>query len=128
MGFRQIRGYVRKKAFFLSYLDFPSAVRALRKRAKKSGKRAKKADFGRFPGREIGQTTLKPPFVTPPFAAIQSAVPYFIWKCFGSVGRDFHADGDVFRASFRGEEDDKSLISQITSTRPRHRQISIAWC
>ena len=46
-GFKEIRGYLRKKAFFLRFLDFPGALQALRKRAKK----AEKADFGRFPGR-----------------------------------------------------------------------------
>ena len=51
-GFKQIRGYLRKKAFFLRFLDFSGAVRALRKKAEKGRKRAKKADFGRFPGQE----------------------------------------------------------------------------
>ena len=43
-GFKEIRGYLRKKAFFLRFLGFPSSLRTLRKRAKK-------ADFGRLPGR-----------------------------------------------------------------------------
>ena len=54
-GFKQIRGYLRKKALFQRFLDFPGAVRALRKRAKtaeRGRKRPKEADFGRFPGRE----------------------------------------------------------------------------
>ena len=65
-GFKQIRVYLRKKAFFLRFLDFPGALRTLRKRAKKG-------DFGRFRqiSRKGGQTPLKPPFVTPPFAAAQ---------------------------------------------------------
>ena len=50
-GFKQIQGYLRKKAFFLRFLDFPGAVRALRKKGEKGRKRAKKTDFGRFPGR-----------------------------------------------------------------------------
>ena len=50
-GFKEIRGYLRKKAFFFRFLDFPGALRALRKRAKKGRKRAILADFGRFPGR-----------------------------------------------------------------------------
>ena len=50
-GFEEIRGYLRKKADFLHFLDFPGALRTLRKREKKGRKRAKKADFGRFPGR-----------------------------------------------------------------------------
>ena len=49
--FKEIRGYLRKKAFFLRFLDFPGALRTLRKRAKKAEKRAKNADFGRFPRR-----------------------------------------------------------------------------
>ena len=47
-GFKQIRGYPKKKAFFLRFLDFPGAVRALRKRAKKAEKGRKSpisADF-----------------------------------------------------------------------------------
>ena len=47
-GFKQIRGYLRKKALFLRFLDFPHAVRALRKRAKKAEKGQKRpisADF-----------------------------------------------------------------------------------
>ena len=65
-GFKEIRGYLRKKAFFLRFLDFPGALQALRKRAKK-------AEKGRFRpiSRKGGQTPLKPPFVTPPFAAAQ---------------------------------------------------------
>ena len=51
-GFKQIWGYLRKRAFFLRFLDFSGALRILRKRAKKAEKRAKKADFGRFPGQE----------------------------------------------------------------------------
>ena len=68
-GFKQIRGYLRKKAFFLCFLDFPGALRTLRKRAKK----AEKDENGRFRpiSRKGGQTPLKPPFVTPPFAAAQ---------------------------------------------------------
>ena len=46
-GFKQIRGYLRKKAFFLRFLNCWGALRALWKRAKKA------------------------PFVTPPFAAAQ---------------------------------------------------------
>ena len=47
-GLKQIRGYLRKKAFFLRFLDFPGALRALRKRTKKSEKGRKRpisADF-----------------------------------------------------------------------------------
>ena len=50
-GFKEIRGYLRKRAFFLRFLDFPGALRTLRKRAKRAEKGRKKADFGRFPGR-----------------------------------------------------------------------------
>ena len=50
-GFKEIGGNLRKKALCLRCLDFPGAVQALWKRAKKAEKRAKKADFGRFPGR-----------------------------------------------------------------------------
>ena len=42
------RGYLRKKAFFLRFLDFPGALRTLRKRAKKGEKGRKRpilADF-----------------------------------------------------------------------------------
>ena len=47
-GFKEIRGYLRKKAFFLRFLDFPGALRTLRKRAKKAEKGRKRpisADF-----------------------------------------------------------------------------------
>ena len=47
-GFKQIPGYLRKKAFLLRFLDFPGALRPLRKRAKKAGKGRKRpisADF-----------------------------------------------------------------------------------
>ena len=37
-GFKEIRGYQRKKAFFLRFLDFPGALGTLRKRAKKAEK------------------------------------------------------------------------------------------
>ena len=46
-GFKEIRGQLRKKAFFLRFLDFPGALRT--KKAEKL--RAKKVDFGRFPER-----------------------------------------------------------------------------
>ena len=47
-GLKEIRGYLRKKAFFLRFLDFPGALRTLRKRAKKAEKGRKgpiSADF-----------------------------------------------------------------------------------
>ena len=37
-GFKEIRGYLRKKAFFLRFLDFPTALGTLRKRAKNAEK------------------------------------------------------------------------------------------
>ena len=37
-GFKQIRGYLGKKAIFLRFLDFRGALQALRKRAKKAEK------------------------------------------------------------------------------------------
>ena len=58
----------RKKAFFLRFLDFPGALRTLRKRAKPGRKRATGGRFRPISGKG-GQTPLKPPFVTPPFAA-----------------------------------------------------------
>ena len=73
-GFKQIGGYLRKRAFFLRFLDFPGALRAFRKRGEKGRKRAKKADFGRFPEREA-RHPLNPPFVTPPFVAHQKSGP-----------------------------------------------------
>ena len=47
-GLKEIRGYLRKTAFFLRFLDFPGALQALRKRAKKAEKGRKRlisADF-----------------------------------------------------------------------------------
>ena len=69
MGFKQIRGYLRKKALFLCFLDVPGAVRALRKRPQMA--KANKADVGRFPGQEA-----RHPFVTLSFAALQSMLVY----------------------------------------------------
>ena len=46
-------------------------------KGEKGRKWAKKADFSRFPGRG-GQTPLKPPFVTPPFAAAQKVIELFL--------------------------------------------------
>ena len=41
-GFKEIRGNLGKKAFFLRFLDFAGALRALRKRVKKAGKGRKR--------------------------------------------------------------------------------------
>ena len=68
-GFKEIRGYLRKKAFFFRFLDFPGALRTLRK-GRKRQKKGEKARFRPISGKG-GQTPLKPPFVTPPFAAAQ---------------------------------------------------------
>ena len=74
-GFKQIRGNLRKKAFFLRFLDLPGALQTLRKRAKK----AEKGRKGRFRPKG-GQTPLNPQFVTPPFAAAQiTAVKRCLW-------------------------------------------------
>ena len=40
-GPKQIQGYLTKKAFFLCFVDFPGALRALRKRVKKAEKAGK---------------------------------------------------------------------------------------
>ena len=50
-GLSRIQGNLRKKAFFLRFLDFPGALRAFPEKGEKGRKRAKRADFGRFPGR-----------------------------------------------------------------------------
>ena len=69
MGLKQIRGYVRKKAF--SSVSWISQV--LFAPSGKGRKRQKNGQKGRFwpISRKGGQTPLKPPFVTPPFAAAQ---------------------------------------------------------
>ena len=64
-GFKEIRGYLRKKAFFLRSLDFPGALRTLRKRAKKG----EKGRFRPISGKG-GQAPLKPPSVAPPSLSI----------------------------------------------------------
>ena len=48
----------------------------------KGRKRQKKGDFGRFRpiSRKGGQTPLKPPFVTPPFAAAQQVAFFCCFK------------------------------------------------
>ena len=63
-GFKEIRGYLRKKAFFLRFLDFPGALRTLRKRAKTAEKGQKKVDFGQFPGR-VARHPLNPHLLHP---------------------------------------------------------------
>ena len=47
-GFKEIRGYLRKKAFFLRFLDFPGALQALRKGAKKAEKGRKRPISAEF--------------------------------------------------------------------------------
>ena len=51
-GFKEIRGYLRKKAFFLRYPGFPRCSWHPPEKGEKGRKRAILADFGRFPGRE----------------------------------------------------------------------------
>ena len=63
----------RKKGYFLRFLDFPGARQTLRKRAKKAEQGRK--GWKRPIARKGGQTPLKPPFVTPPFAAAQFRQP-----------------------------------------------------
>ena len=50
-GFKEIRGDRRKKAFFLRFLDFPGALRTLRKSFQRGRKRQKTGEKGRFVGR-----------------------------------------------------------------------------
>ena len=69
-GLRKCEDIWGERAFFLCFLDFPGALRALRKRAKKGRKMAEKGPFRLISGKG-GQTPLKPPFVTPSFAAAQ---------------------------------------------------------
>ena len=73
-GFKEIRGYLRKKAFFLRFLDFPNVLHTLRKRAKKG-------DFCRFPGR-AARHPLSPHLLHPHFAAAQSE--NYMEECFGN--------------------------------------------
>ena len=61
-GLKQIREHLRKKGLFLHFLYFPGVLRTLR---------PKKQKKKRLISRKGGQTPLKPPFVTPPFAAAQ---------------------------------------------------------
>ena len=55
---------------FPPFSGFPRCCSGPPEKGEKGRKRAKKADFGRFPGR-AARRPLKPPFVTPPFAAAQ---------------------------------------------------------
>ena len=63
-GFKEIRGYLRKKAFFLRYLGFPKCSSGPLKKGEKGREKAKKADFGRFPGWEA-RHPLKPHLLHP---------------------------------------------------------------
>ena len=76
-GCQEIRGYLRKKAFSSVFWIF----QVLFAPSGKGRKRQKKGEKGRF--RPIsgkgGQTPLKPPFVTPPFAAAQF-LPFSGWS------------------------------------------------
>ena len=64
-----------KSAFFLRFLDLPGGLRTLRYRATKAEK-GEKAGKGQFPGR-AARHPLKPPFVTPSFAAALFLVCFF---------------------------------------------------
>ena len=57
---KEIREYPRKKALFLRFLEFPGALRTLRKRAK----RQKKGGKGCFPGR-VARRPLNPHLLHP---------------------------------------------------------------
>ena len=50
-GFKEIRGYLRKRPFSSIFWIFQVLFAPSGKSAKKGRERAKKADFGRFPGR-----------------------------------------------------------------------------
>ena len=50
-GFKQIRGYLRKKRLFPPFSGFSRCSSHPLEKGEKGRKRAKKADFGRFPGR-----------------------------------------------------------------------------
>ena len=80
-GFKEIRGYLRKKALFLRFLDFPGVFTGPPEKGERGRKRAKKADFGRFSER-AARHPLSPPFVTPPFAAAQI---WFFFQCHSQV-------------------------------------------
>ena len=69
-GFKQIRGYLRKKAFFLRYPRIFQVLFAQSGQGRKGQKKGEKGRFRPISGKG-GQTPLKPPFVTPPFAAAQ---------------------------------------------------------
>ena len=62
-GFKDFWGYLRKKAFFLCFLDFPGALRTLWKKAKEAEK-GKKGRF-RLISRKGGQTRLSPHLLHP---------------------------------------------------------------
>ena len=66
--FKQIRRYMRKNGLFPPFSGFPGVVRALRKRAKRQ-ENGKKGRYWPI-SRTGGQAPLKPPFITPPFAAL----------------------------------------------------------
>ena len=59
-----------EKGLFPPLSGFSRCSSGLPDKGEKGRKMAKKADFGRFPGR-AARHPLKPPFVTPPFAAAQ---------------------------------------------------------
>ena len=88
-GCKQIRGYLRKKVFFLRFLDFPGAPRTVLKRAKKRQKKGEKGQKRPISGKG-GQTPLKPPFVTPPFAAASNCKQRSWIRLFSIV--DFEED------------------------------------
>ena len=50
-GFKEIRGYLRKKGLFPPFSGFPRCSSHPPEKGEKGRKRAKTADFGRFPGR-----------------------------------------------------------------------------
>ena len=77
-GFKQIWGYLRKKAFS-SVFWISQELFAPPEKGRKRQKKAEKGRKGRSRpiSRKGSQTPLKPPFVTPPFAATQKALLRF---------------------------------------------------
>ena len=72
-GFKEIRGYLRKKAFFLRY---PGIFQVLFRRSGKGRKGQKKGKKGRFRRRFPGRAARHPlnPYLLHPFAAAQPSL------------------------------------------------------
>ena len=125
-GLREIRGFLRKKGLFPPFSGFP---RCSSHPPENCEKRQKKGERGRFRpiSRNGGQTPLKPPFVTPPFAAAQFMFTLQNWFRINHVD-NFGLNGVLGDSSLSGVVPSCDSAAQcsatpalVAATPPRHQ-------